>query len=357
MELQKIYSDDNGLLTAFAESRIGGRPENQDSYGWQNTNFGYLVTVCDGMGGGPGGKRASTIAVKEIVAGISEANNDEEIPNIIIKAIRRANMAIIEAGNNDESLKGMGSTATVLLISEDSAYVAHVGDSRVYQIRGGKKIFRTFDHSMVFEMVSQGVITEEQARLSAQSNVITRALGVKPDVEVEIHELSYEKGDRFVLCSDGIHGSVPEKELIKMVSNKQSKLGSITDDIATYVDNVGRTTSGHHDNLTIAIIETKINSKLRPKMSKQTKITMMCLMVFLAISIAVNIMQCGDSSNNSKEIGIDSLVIKKDSVYNQNVTIESMKRSLADIEKQVNLISAGNIAPVDSIKKIINKKK
>ena len=207
MELQKIYTEGNELLTAFAESRIGGRPENQDSYGWQDTNYGYLVTVCDGMGGGPGGKTASTIAVKEIVAGISEASKDEEVPNIIIKAIRRANMAIIEAGNSNEALKGMGSTATVLLISEKSAYIAHVGDSRVYQLRGTKKVFRTFDHSMVFDMVSQGVITEEQARLSAQSNVITRALGVKPDVEVELHEVSYEKGDRFVLCSDGIHGS------------------------------------------------------------------------------------------------------------------------------------------------------
>ncbi|MDE6689559.1 MAG: protein phosphatase 2C domain-containing protein, partial [Prevotella sp.] len=178
MELQKIYTDGNELLTAFAESRIGGRLENQDSYGWQDTNYGYLVTVCDGMGGGPGGKTASTIAVKEIVAGISEASKDEEIPNIIIKAIRRANMAIIAAGNSNETLKGMGSTATVLLVSERSAYIAHVGDSRVYQLRGSKKIFRTFDHSMVFEMVSQGVITEEQARLSAQSNVITRALGI-----------------------------------------------------------------------------------------------------------------------------------------------------------------------------------
>ena len=117
MELQKIYTEGSALLTAFAESRIGGRPENQDSYGWQDTDYGYLVTVCDGMGGGPGGKTASTIAVKEIVAGISEASKDEEVPNIIIKAIRRANMAIIEAGNANETLKGMGSTATVLLIS------------------------------------------------------------------------------------------------------------------------------------------------------------------------------------------------------------------------------------------------
>ena len=357
MELQKIYTDCNELLTAFAESRIGGRLENQDSYGWQDTNYGYLVTVCDGMGGGPGGKTASTIAVKEIVAGISEASKDEEIPNIIIKAIRRANMAIIAAGNSNETLKGMGSTATVLLVSERSAYIAHVGDSRVYQLRGSKKIFRTFDHSMVFEMVSQGVITEEQARLSAQSNVITRALGIKPDVEVEIHEVSYEKGDRFVLCSDGIHGSMPEKEFIKMVTNKKGKLGSITDDIATFVDNIGRTSGGGHDNLTIAILETKINSKLRPKMSKQTKITILGLIALLVVSISMNIMQCGGTIGEDNTIVNDSLKQMKDSVVQQNEQIETIKRSIAEIDKQIGLISVGNIAPVDSIKKIIEKSK
>lgn len=90
------------------------------------------------------------------------------------------------------------------------ATIAHVGDSRVYQFRGRTKIFRTFDHSMVFDLVKQKVITEEQARLSAQSNVITRALGIKPDLEVEILERPFEAGDRFLLCTDGIHGSIEE---------------------------------------------------------------------------------------------------------------------------------------------------
>jgi len=301
MELQKIYSDDKSIVRGFAESRVGGRSENQDSYGWQETPLGYLVVVCDGMGGGPGGKTASTIAVKEIVAGISEANSEEETSNIIIKAIRRANMAIIEAGNEKPSLKGMGSTATVLLLSEQSAFVAHVGDSRVYQIRGSKKVFRTFDHSLVFEMVSQGVITEEQARLSAQSNVITRALGIQADVEVDVMELPYEKGDRFMLCSDGIHGSMPESELVKMVSDKKSKLGVVVDNIATCVDNIGRTSGGGHDNLTLAVIETKTNSKLKIKMSKQTKIVMAGLIVLLFMSVALNIFQLTGAAGKSSE--------------------------------------------------------
>ena len=93
------------------------------------TPFGYLVTVCDGMGGGPGGKTASTIAVKEILGAVVNANKEQKATNVVIQAIRKANMAIIEAGNDNSQLKGMGSTATVLLISEKSAIVAHVGDS------------------------------------------------------------------------------------------------------------------------------------------------------------------------------------------------------------------------------------
>ena len=175
MELVQLKTE-SPLITGFAESRIGGRAENQDSFSWADTPRGFLVTVCDGMGGGPGGKTASSIAVKEIIAGVQEADQQEKVSNILIKAIRRANMAIIAAGNEQPMLQGMGSTCTVLLINSQSATIAHVGDSRVYQLRGHKKIFRTFDHSMVFDLVKQKVITEEQARLSAQSNVITRAL-------------------------------------------------------------------------------------------------------------------------------------------------------------------------------------
>jgi protein phosphatase len=283
MELNTLHKNDTDIFVGFAESRIGGRAENQDSYGYKETPLGFLLTVCDGMGGGPGGKTASSIAVEEIITGIDEANDDEEISNIIIKAIRRANMAVIEAANENPSLAGMGSTATVLLLSEQSAFIAHVGDSRIYQIRGGRKIFRTYDHSMVFELVKQKVITEEQARLSAQSNIITRALGMKPDLEVDIVERPYVKGDRFVLCSDGIHGSMPEKELLKMLGNRKISLGALVDDISTCVDSLGRTNGGHHDNMTLAIVETKNNSKLKEKMSKRA-ITIILALALLCMA-------------------------------------------------------------------------
>lgn len=354
MELQKIYTDEKSIVTGFAESRVGGRVENQDSYGWQDTSLGYLVVVCDGMGGGPGGKTASTIAVREIVTGISEANSDEETSNIIIKAIRRANMAIIEAGNENPALQGMGSTATVLLISEQSAYVAHVGDSRVYQLRGSKKVFRTFDHSLVFDMVSQGIITEEQARLSAQSNVIMRALGIKPDVEVEIHELSFEKGDRFMLCTDGIHGCMPEAELIKLATDRKAKLGVIVDNIATCADNIGRASGGGHDNLTLAVIETKTNSKLKIKMSKQTKIVMMGLIALFVISVALNIFQINGFFGGHSELSVSADTLEKQ----QNAAvIKKYEQMVADIDTLLCRIPKGTKPEIDSIRGIINKNK
>lgn len=278
-------------ISAFVESRIGGRTENQDSYGWKNTPFGFLVTVCDGMGGGPGGKTASTIAVNEIIKGVEDGNTEDTLVNILIKAIRRANMAIIEYSKDNPAYSGMGSTCTVMLINKRCATIAHVGDSRIYQIRGKSKIYRTFDHSMVFDLVKQKVITEEQARLSAQSNVITRALGAKYDVEVDCAELPYLAKDRFILCTDGIHGSIPESGLIDMVSNRSQSLGGITDCIATTIDGEGINSGGGHDNLTIAIIETHNNSTLKVKMNTRLKLLFYTIIIICAISVITNIVQ------------------------------------------------------------------
>lgn len=278
-------------LSAFAESRIGGRAENQDSYGWKETPFGFLVTVCDGMGGGPGGKTASSIAVEEIITGVVNGNTEDTPSNILIRSIRRANMAILEYARENPSYSGMGSTCTALLISEKCATIAHVGDSRIYQIRGKSKIYRTFDHSMVFDLVKQKVITEEQARLSAQSNVITRALGAKYDVEVECTELPFLAGDRFVLCTDGIHGSIPEPQLIEMLSSHSQSLGAVTDGIATTIDGEGRNTGGEHDNLTIAIIETNKNSILKSKMNPRLKILFYATAIICVVSIVLNVFQ------------------------------------------------------------------
>lgn len=327
MDLTTIKTDSPIIANGFAESRIGGRSENQDSLGWEDTPLGFLVTVCDGMGGGPGGKTASSIAVEEIIAGVAEADPQEEISNILIKAIRRANMAIINRGSEQPELQGMGSTCTVVLINQKSATIAHVGDSRVYQLRRGGKIFRTFDHSMVFDLVKQKVITEEQARLSVQSNVITRALGIKPDLEVEVTERSFEASDRFLLCTDGIHGAVEEKQLIKWVTNRKPSLGSVVDDISTEIDNIGRNCGGGHDNLTLAVVETKLDSIKKETMGKKIKQLLIALGTVCVVSIVFNVFLALEA------LGTDAPSKRTDNNEEQNNYEKQCKRLQVDSVK------------------------
>lgn len=313
----------SSFIKGFGESRIGGRAENQDNWGFSDTPFGFLLVVCDGMGGGPSGKLASKIAVDSILRGVEEGNKEEAPTNVLIKAIRQANMDIILQGEEDIRLKGMGSTCTAVLINEESAIVAHVGDSRVYQFRGGYKVFRTFDHSMVFDLVKKKVITEEVARLSVDSNIITRALGIKPDLEVEVHEVPYETGDRFMLSTDGIHGAIPEKQLISMATDSKINLNQCIEDMAMTIDNEGIKNGGGHDNLTVAMIELSANSKMKVKMSKRIKYIFLGLLLICFSSLALNMCQALSTEGWRQKLEND-LSEQKDSVKFNEVKKEAI---------------------------------
>ena len=295
-----------GKTLGFIDSRIGGRKENQDSAGLKETKLGYLVVVCDGMGGMQGGSVASQLAVQTILETVASADKQSNPSMTLIKAIRNANMAIIEEGQNNPNLQGMGTTVTALLLTPYSALTAYVGDSRIYQLRKGKKVFRTFDHSMVFEMVRKKVISEEQARLSAQSNVILKALGITPDIEVEIEERPYLKGDRFILCTDGFWGAMPEDEFVRHLS-ENNPINKILDSTANVVESIGRNSGNEYDNLTAAILEMNSNSILKEKMNKKAKLIIVILAVLLIVSIILNVsMLIGKSSSNGECNNVDS---------------------------------------------------
>lgn len=299
-----------GKTLGFIDSRIGGRKENQDSAGLKETKLGYLVVVCDGMGGMQGGSVASQLAVQTILETVASADKQSNPSMTLIKAIRNANMAIIEEGQNNPNLQGMGTTVTALLLTPYSALTAYVGDSRIYQLRKGKKVFRTFDHSMVFEMVRKKVISEEQARLSAQSNVILKALGITPDIEVEIEERPYLKGDRFILCTDGFWGAMPEDEFIRHLS-ENNPINKILDSTANVVESIGRNSGNEYDNLTAAILEMNNNSILKEEMNKRAKIIIMILAILLLASIILNVtMFIGKDSSNGECNKVDSELIK-----------------------------------------------
>lgn len=276
-----------GKTLGFVDSRIGGRKENQDSAGFRETELGSLIVVCDGMGGMQGGSVASQLAVQIILDTVAAADKKTNPSTILIQAIKKANIAIIERGKNNPNLRGMGTTVTILLLTPYSALTAYVGDSRIYQLRNGEKIFRTFDHSMVFEMVKKKIISEEQARLSAQSNVILKALGVNDNVEVEIAERSYKKGDRFVLCSDGFWGAMPEEDFIRHLV-ESNPIDKILESTANVVESIGRNSEQEFDNLTAAILEMDSNSILKEKMNRTAKIIILIISVLLLMSVALN---------------------------------------------------------------------
>ena len=313
-----------GKTLGFVDSRIGGRKENQDSAGFRETELGSLIVVCDGMGGMQGGSVASQLAVQTILETVALADKKTNPKTVLIQAIKNANAAIIEHGQNNPTLRGMGTTATVLLLTPYSALTAYVGDSRIYQLRNGKKIFRTFDHSMVFEMVKKRIISEEQARLSAQSNVILKALGVNADVEVEIAERPYKKGDRFVLCSDGFWGAMPEEEFVRHLV-ESNPIDKILESTANVVESIGRNSGQEFDNLTAAILEMSSNSILKEKMNRTAKIIILVLTVLLLISLVFNISMViqnktndglspekeqVDSIKNAAQVNTDSIKVK-----------------------------------------------
>ncbi|MCM1028217.1 MAG: serine/threonine-protein phosphatase [Pseudoflavonifractor sp.] len=300
-------------VRAYAESRIGGRAENQDTCAWTDTPVGLLILVCDGMGGGPGGKTASMIAAKVITDRLKWVKDSRRVPEELAAAIDLANAAILAASglpypavNGREytpaqllpegirpqlQLKGMGSTVAAILINKDHAVVAHVGDSRIYQLRGKKIVYRSTDHSHVMELVKSHVIDEEQARLSGESNIITQALGhASEPLKSEVTTLPYLKGDRFVLCSDGIWGMFPQRKLIDMVAASPNGAGAV-DSVTVSVDNEGISHGGGHDNLTIAVADVSSKSKDPVKMTRLQKILMYGLAIVAAISIIINLIQ------------------------------------------------------------------
>jgi serine/threonine protein phosphatase PrpC len=209
-------------LEAACLSHIGQvRQRNEDAIGYFEPGEprvrgkkGSIFIVADGMGGHRGGEIASQLAVDTVVA--SYYASRESDPSLALdQAFKEANRVIIEKSRADVSLYGMGTTCTVLVIREREAYVAHVGDSRGYLLRDGNLTQLTEDHSLVGEMVRQGILTDEDARTHPRRNVITRSIGTHDDLSVDSlpAPLSLRDGDVFLLCTDGLTSLVGEKQV------------------------------------------------------------------------------------------------------------------------------------------------
>lgn len=261
-----IIKSDIITLHGAAISMIGGRPENQDDMGYLDTPLGFLIVVCDGMGGGPGGKTASYIVKHEIADTICKCSLQTSRDHALKMAAARAHQALEDRMKENPALNGMGSTFVAVLINHQSAVIAHSGDSRFYRLHGKKCLFRTQDHSLVAELVRKKVMTEEEARQSPQANVITRGLGSTNNHVPEIDEIPYRKGDRFVLCTDGVWGSMQHQELLKVFTQPKDQQ-QLLKELSAQVDKIGLLKGGGHDNHTIAMFELEKDSLLKDSFS------------------------------------------------------------------------------------------
>ncbi len=261
-----------GKLECVALTDTGKvREHNEDTIGVDG-DVGLLV-LADGMGGYNAGEVASGIAVKTIVNLVREAfaredweGSDPETgltrPSIILRdAIYRANKIIHQTSKTQPQCEGMGTTIVSCLFYDNRVSIAHVGDSRLYRLRSDRFEQVTMDHSLLQELVDRGFYSQEEAQRATNKNYVTRALGVEPNVEVEINEQAVHKGDYYVLCSDGLSDMVEDEDIHLTISTFSANLDSVAKQLTQLAnDNGGR------DNVSVVMAHVVDSFPARRKM-------------------------------------------------------------------------------------------
>lgn len=210
-EQPKSKAEENlpaGILCAFRTDVGKVRANNQDAPIVSEKL--RLYGVADGMGGHKGGEVASTSARDDLLREL-----EGKTPSVatLSGAIEEVNRQIYHQQEHDDALTGMGTTLSVLWMSDNFVYIGHVGDSRVYLLRDGEFKQMTLDHSLVEQLVREGVLTEEEAQNHPMRNIITRAIGTDESVEVDVVVEERRKGDLWLACSDGLHGLVDDRQM------------------------------------------------------------------------------------------------------------------------------------------------
>jgi protein phosphatase len=236
------------------------RPLNEDYHRvWQFPVRGgelTLLAVADGMGGAASGEVASKLAMEVLDESFSRYVQELEqgrpvvgIDRLAEKAVRLANRRVYAAAIRNQGRRGMGTTLTFVAVHGRKAFVGHVGDSRAYMVRS-KKIYQlTRDHSWVEEQLEKGLITEEEAEHHEWRNLITRALGTRPQVAPDTVEIEVKKGDIFVISTDGLHSLVRPEEILTEVRRTQDRQSSVEFLISLANER------GGPDNITLVIAE------------------------------------------------------------------------------------------------------
>jgi len=222
-----------------------------------------IAILADGMGGHLAGEVASAMAIERVTQSLRTAfatahnpqtgtgNGTSFEATALVEAIRGANAAIHSASMSRPEQAGMGTTIVVATFHDSTLTVAHVGDSRLYRYRRGVLSQVTEDHSMVQELLRRGLMTPEEARTSLNRNLVTRALGIDPLVEVDVVEQSFEDGDVYLLCSDGLNDVLLDDEIAAILAQHPDNLEAATQKMIADVN-----ARGGPDNVSIVLIRT-----------------------------------------------------------------------------------------------------
>lgn len=254
-------------VTASLQTDVGCLREANEDYGqhfvpsdWESKlRRGILTVVADGMGGHASGEVASRMAV-DLIGRYYYQDMENPAPLALQKAVELANREIYEASTTDENLFGMGTTLIVMALLDNRAFTAHVGDSRLYRLQNQQLGLMTFDHSQVMEMVRQGLLSLEEAWNHEDKNIILRALGTQPNVEVELSDFfEVVAGDEFLLCSDGLSDMLTDAEIKQIWTSSK--------DVHTACENLIERAkqNGGHDNVTVGIIGIAPENEIAPQ--------------------------------------------------------------------------------------------
>jgi len=243
-------------MRVSVKSDIGlARQTNQDAYRYET--FGssqwtggsvYLLAVADGMGGYRAGEVASNLALETVVDAVGKAvETGQPLDVALEQAMSIANQRVVRQGLSDPACFGMGTTVTVTIASGGLLRIGHVGDSRAYILRGGRLERLTRDHSLVAELVRNGDLTEEQAQVHPQRNILTQAFGSDLRVKADISTRPLQNGDIIFLCTDGLTGAVLPAEIEETLT-KASSLDEACERLVALAND-----RGGHDNVTVLL--------------------------------------------------------------------------------------------------------
>lgn len=235
------------------------RPQNEDAVA-VNPAFGIAV-LADGMGGYNAGEVASRIAVTVTMQALEEGIArlraqsgtrtlwGKPLHQMLAEAVGCANTAILQAACDTPQYSGMGTTIVAAVLHQDTVTIAHVGDSRAYRLRAGELQQLTRDHSLLQEQIDAGLISPESARHAQIKNLVTRAVGVEADIDVEVHDHRVLPGDIYLLCSDGLSDMLAPEEMRELLTEQGASLDALTGALVRRANE-----HGGHDNISAILL-------------------------------------------------------------------------------------------------------